>query len=140
MHTIRARVPLAFFQGLYPCSAELLKGNSMIVRAVGVQSRDGSILRSRGYLLFGNGLATLLVEAWHRTKGVESNYDMDFTRRVNDKRVEYWEIQGRGPQSQEALWVLQSSTTKPPANGKCTTLLCFVEGRPGQYLYLSRTA
>jgi hypothetical protein len=93
MKKLKAFVPMAFFKELLPYNAELPNGNAMVVRACGVKPDDGSILRSTEYLLFGNGLATLLPEAsGSRAFGGRDGYVMEFVQKKDARQIVYWEV------------------------------------------------
>jgi hypothetical protein len=134
-----AFLPLSFFRELLPFNAELLSGNSMIVRACGIQPNDGSILRSKGFLLFRNGLATLATRPIARE---DEGYVMVLTQKMSLKDVEYWEIKSKGGQDHCDLGMRFEVSTSPPDpdEGKHIVELVSQEGKPGQYIFLSQFA
>lgn len=139
MEKIRARIPWEFFHDLLPFNAEVLSGNAMLVRACGAQSGDGSILRSKGYLIFGNGMATLLPQTKIPGRVDSGGYVAEFVRRSDPRGVEYWEVQSVPDQTPDALdWYLNvSSFALGPSMGGHVRRLIEVEGDPGQFIYLS---
>jgi hypothetical protein len=136
---IEAFLPLSFFRQLYAFNAELLRGNSMAVRACGIQAKDGSILRSKEYLLFGNGLATLATRPIVRE---DEGYMMVLTQKMSPKDVVYWEIKSREGQDHRDLGMrFEVSTSSPdPDEGRHIIELVSQEGKPGQYIFLSQFA
>ena len=137
----RALVPWKFFQELLPFNAELLNGNAMLIRACGTQAKDGSILRSKEYLLFGNGFATLL--PWARTATCPINgYVMNFSEKRDKRQVRYWEVQI--DQSQERCspdWQFRLSASQPdPDDEGHIVELISQSGEPGQSFYLACAA
>lgn len=145
MDKIRARVPWEFFRELYLFSAELLDGDAMVVKACGVKPsngdrRDGGILRSREYLLFGHGLATLVPRS--HCDGNRDGYVMEVTRKCDTRGVTYWEFQSAGDQLMDSLpWRLNVSNSPPdPDMEGHVQRLIEISGDPGQYIYLACTA
>ncbi len=121
MEKIRAFVPWKFFKSLLPFNAELLKGNAMLIRACAAKPQDGSILRSKEYLLFGNGLATILPDALVASQYLSSprGYVMEFTEKTDGRSVRYWEVQSVASQSSGAgLLDLKVSYRPVPSDGE----------------------
>lgn len=152
MEKIRARVPWVFFDNLLPFNAELLNGNAMLVRACGAKPSDGTILRSKEYLLFGNGIATLLPlaragllysgSANRNTTLVMGTgsygYIMEFTQKRDPRGVSYWEVQSVVDQMPgNPNWRLEVSDL-PPISDKGWHIRKLIEreGKPGQFIYL----
>ncbi len=136
---VRARVPWEFFEELYPFNAELINGNAMLIRACGIQSINGSILRSKEYLLFGHGLATLLPYAGMGRRVERDGYIMEFTERRDPRGVVYWEVQSVGDQLPDPQgWHLKVSVHPPDSDmeGHVRRLIG-VAGYPGQYFFLA---
>lgn len=141
MSQYRVFVPWKFFGDLYPFSAELINGNAMIIRACGAKPDDGSILRSRDYLLFGNGMATLLSQTVEE-RNVTDGYTVRLFDRCVRPGVTCWEAQSVSRQSAlPESWRLKVSTTEPdPDDEGHIRMLVQSDGNPGQYLYLARPA
>lgn len=132
MERIKALVPWDFFRGLYPFNAELLNGNAMVIKACAA-GEYGTILRSKEYLLFGNGLATLLPQGKeHNAEG----YVMEFVRKNDARGVKYCEVQSV-PDQARTPWRLEVSGLPPPWTDR-TRILAFQAGDPGQYIFLAR--
>ena len=141
MESINAFVPLKFYSQLLPFNAELLKGNAMLVRACGAQGRDGSILRSKSYLLFGNGVETLMPQVESLIEGGTKGYVMRFVSKKDNRQVEYWEVQSTGDQTNPRGWTLGVSSEAPDNDdGMHVKLLVSQHGGPGQYIFLSCVA
>ncbi|GEM_PF-3089379 len=139
MEKIRARVPWEFFHGLYPFNAELLNGNAMLIRACGIQPTDGSILRSKEYLLFGHGIATLVPYARVCRVDERGGYIMALTEKCDPRGVVYWEVHSVGDQLPDAQgWHLKVSIDPPGSDmeGHVRRLI-EIKGDPGQYIYLA---
>lgn len=137
MTRIRAFVSKEFFSELLPYNAELLKGNAFVVRACGAKPGDSSILRSKSYILFGNGLATLPLqkEALERDGG----YFMWFREVTDRPGVSHWEVQSDSNQATGSEdWNLQVSCLDPGPAHERLLMLAKVSGSPGQYIYLTR--
>lgn len=139
MEKIRACVPWTFFNNLLPFNAELLNGNAMVVRACGAKPSDGSILRSKEYLLFGNGMATLLPRAKNGSLVETDGYIMEFTQKRDSRGVSYWEVQSVANQMPgNPNWRLEVSHLPPISDeGWHIRKLIECKGKPGQFIYLS---
>lgn len=138
MQRIRARVPWSFFTQLLPFNAQLLNGNAMLVRACGAKPQDGSILQSKSYLLFGNGIATLLPQVDELAKDLNARrgFVMEFIQKRDKRNVMYWEaqcVQGDG------LWASASHELRVSSNPPDEFAVSIIDqpGNPGQYIYLS---
>ena len=144
MERIRALVPWTFFGSLLPFNAELLNGNAMLVRACGAKRTDGSILRSKSYVLFGNGVATLLPQAKVLAKDPNSmqGYVMEFVQKRDGRQVDYWEAQSVPDQNLNgSRWQIEISEWEPDSDdGEHIINLVGQHGNPGQYFYLGCTA
>ena len=144
MERIRAFVPWTFFEKLLPFNAELLNDNAMLVRACGTKPADGSVLRSKSFLLFGRGLATLLPQAGTLAQGLngKKGYVMEFVHKRDSRKVDYWEAQIASDQTQSPQnWEIEVSSFEPdPDDGIHITPLVKQEGKPGQYIYLACVA
>ncbi|MBL8030338.1 MAG: hypothetical protein JNN11_03760 [Candidatus Doudnabacteria bacterium] len=116
----------------------------MLVRACGAKPADGSILRSRGYLLFGNGVATLLPQAETLAQGLNGvkGYVMEFVQKRDPRNVAYWEVQISVDQTRvERDWRIEASCLPPDSDeGIHFTPLVEQQGKPGQYFYLTCVA
>lgn len=146
MFQFRARVPWGFFEELYPFNAELLDGDAMIVKACAAKpsngaARDGGILRSREYLLFGHGIATILPHArrywWQRDECV-----MEVTEKCDPRGVRYWEFQCASdllPGIPDWRLKISHSPPDPDEEGHVRRLI-EISGKPGQYFYLAAIA
>lgn len=134
------RIPWEFFEGLYPFNAQLLNGNAMLVRAFGTQPKDGSFIRSREYILFGQGMATLLSYAKGIKVGRNKNgYIVEIMERRDRRGVKYWEVQSVSDQELIApYWSLVVSDFPPVSDeeGHVRTLIG-VKGDPGEYFFLT---
>ena len=116
MERIRAFVPWTFFEKLLPFNAELLNDNAMLVRACGTKPADGSVLRSKSFLLFGRGLATLLPQAGTLAQGLngKKGYVMEFVHKRDSRKVDYWEAQIASDQTQSPQnWEIEVSSFEP---------------------------
>jgi hypothetical protein len=139
MEPIRAFIPWTFFPKLHPIiNGESLDGNAMVIRACGASPKDGTLLQSPEYVLFRNGLATLVLQIKRLTRQGVKGYVMLFTQKQTRKQVSYWEVET--DQNQEHTpWSLDVSDTHPDSDdGINYKILAEVQGDPGQYLFLSR--
>ena len=139
MEKVRARVPWEFFKELYPFNAELLNGDAMLIRACAAKPTDGSILRSKEYLLFGHGMATLLSYAGVGRRVERDGYIVEFTENRDPRGVAYWVVQSVGDQLPDAQdWRLKVSNFPPdPDMEGHVRRLIGVAGDPGQYFFLA---
>ena len=120
---------------------ELINGNATILRACGAQLKDGSILRSREYILFGHGIATIAPHAAALSCREVLGYNMDFECKRDRRGVVCFEVNVSRPQRSREPWELcVSDATPETSEGIHIIRLCSVEGDPGQYFYLSRIA
>lgn len=130
-------LPWEFFDELYPFNAELLKGNAMLVRACGTQPVDGSILRSKEYILFGQGMATILP---HRKVGSanKKGYIVEIVERRDLRDVTYWEVQSVGDERPVVpQWSLRVSNLPVVSDEDGhVRMLIGMKGEPGQYFFL----
>lgn len=151
MEGIRARVPWEFFRELYPFNAELLNAGAFLIRACGAlpscgDRLDGSIQRSKGYLLFGHGIATILPHARRPCTDItdyyDDGYEVELTAKRDPRGVTYWEVQpvrGQGQMPEYSDWRLKVSANPPdPDDEGHVRKLIEIEGDPGQYIFLSR--
>lgn len=125
---------------LLPFNAELLKGNAMLIRACGTD-QDGSILRSKEYLLFGNGMATLAMWPQHPFMfETQEQYVVTVTEKQDRRGVRYWEIQSRRDQTTDGVeWVFCVATEEPTSKmGHEVKVLVQSEGNARQFFYLRR--
>lgn len=133
------------FELLSPYNAQLLDGNALLVRAFGVTMPDGTIRRSKDYLLFGNGMATLIPWADRNLLGSPTQYVVTVTKR-DDRRKQrggrgstYWEIQAVPDQSTKAEWTLWVSTSGIATEAvNDYRILVQQQGDPGQCFFLHR--
>jgi len=142
MERVRARVPWKFFQRLYPFNAEVLDGDAMVIKACGAKPANGSILRSREYLLFGHGMATLLPYAGVGRRVERDGYIVALTEKCDPRGVVYWEVQSVGDQMPGSPdWHLKVSNFPPDSDmeGHVRRLI-EISGDPGQYIYLACVA
>lgn len=139
MEKIRARIPWKFFEELLPFNAELLNGNAMLIRACGTQPTDGSILRSKEYLLFGHGMATLMPYARVCRVEERDGYIVALTEKCDPRGVVYWEVHSVGDQMPGTPdWRLKVSNFPPdPDDEGHIRRLIGIEGDPGQFMYLA---
>ena len=138
MERTRAFVPWTFFNDLLPFNAELIGGNAMVVRACGAKPDDGSILHSKEYLLFGNGMGTLLPQATALAQKGITGYVMEFVQKKDKRRVTYWEVQSVPEQTMDIPWHLKVSSREPdPDDDGHIKMLASQEGNPSQFLFLS---
>ena len=138
VETFRARVSWNFFRELLPFNAEILKGNAMLIKACGAKPSDGSILRSKEYLLFGHGIATVLLQMGIAGRLENHGYVFEFSRKVDPRGVEYWNVQSVVDQMQEKKkWCLEVSYASPPDDEERIQRLIGIEGKPGQFMYLA---
>jgi hypothetical protein len=134
METYQALMPLSFFRSLLPYNAELLSGNALLLRACGAKPDDGSVLRSREFLLFGNGLATIIPYADVLEERGEDGYVVSVTRKSDARHVTFWEIQSVARPEGRPAWSL--ATSRRPPGDRNVIRLIQSEGQPGQYFYL----
>lgn len=135
MKRTRVFVSAKFFDALYPFSADPINGNGMLIRACASQGRDGSVLRSKEFLLFGYGIATLL--PWLRTSEgrTTDGFVMEFTQKVDVRQVRYWEVNIAANQDRTSTdWELKVSFDEPDSSVR---MLIAQPGVPGQYFYLT---
>ncbi len=132
---LRVYVPLSFFDGLLPFNAELLHGNSFAVRALAGHPEDASILRSAGYLLFGNGLATLIIAR----DRVRAGYYMEVTGQRNQHQVLFWELQSDSNQNppDSGFHTVLELAASPVSNGANLAVLVQQAGVSGQAFVLA---
>jgi len=129
-----------FCTPLLPFNAELLNGNAMLIRACGAKL-DGSVLRSREYLLLGNGMATLAMWPQHPFAfDTQEQYVVTVTERSDRRSVRYWEIQSRRDQTtDDVAWTLCVATEEPDPNKEGEIrMLVQSEGHARQFFYLRR--
>lgn len=137
MQKFQAFMPFEFLDSLMPFNAELLKGNAMLVRACGAKPSDGSILRSREFLLFGHGMATLLPQLSSLGRDDVEGYTVDVTRKDDGRGVAFWEIQAT-EQATPTKWRLELASSPPtPSDGGQIQQLIHSNGQPGQYFFLT---
>ncbi|MBI4093112.1 MAG: hypothetical protein HY420_04275 [Candidatus Kerfeldbacteria bacterium] len=138
--TFIATLPLDFFDPLLAFNAELLNGNAMLLRACGAQPRDGSILRSKEYLLFGHGMATLAMWPQHPFAfKSQEHYVVTVTERMDSRKVRYWEIQAAKDQTMSTDWTLCVASEEPdPKNEGEIKILVQSDGHVRQFFYLRR--
>lgn len=137
---VLANVLMDSFKQLYPFSAELISDNTMRVWAYGTKADDGSIMRSKEYLLFGNGLATL---AMPQEPNTPPGYVMEFRQQKDGDGVTYWEIQSlpEGQADSTTPWNFNIRTIEPDEDeGLHIIRLVVQDGAPGQCFYLSMMA
>ncbi len=144
MRRIRAFVPYSFFDQLYPYNMQPLDSNALALKACGAQPKDGSILRSKEYLLFGNGIGTLIpwVRMGFSSRTAYDGFAAELSEECDKRGVRYWKLQCTSDQSQTApCWRLRvtSSPPDPDDEGHIISLLEST-GSPGQYIFLSCTA
>lgn len=137
---VRAVLPFSFFDDLLPCNIEIVKGNAMKLRAYGAKLGDGSVLRSKEYIWFRNGQASLLLQRErivreHMT-GVFPAYAVDLIKKTDPREVVYWEVEcvSGDVSVQQAEWMLAVSDT--PGLERTSMPLISQDGDPGQYFYL----
>jgi len=134
---VRVLVSWEFFNKLYPFNAEVLNGNAMLIRACGGKRTDGSICRSKEYLLFGQGMATLLFykRAGHADP---KGYVVEVTARRDSRGIVYYELQSVTGGATKFEWLLEVSNVPPPSDEEgYIRRLIEVNGDPGQYFFLS---
>lgn len=116
----------------------------MLVRACSAKPADGSILRSKSYLLFGNGVATLLPQARTLAQGLNAKkgYVMEFVQKRDSRKVDYWEAQIAPDQTQSTQnWEIEVSNFEPDSDeGIHFKPLVEQKGNPGQYIYIACNA
>lgn len=141
MQELQAYVPWEFFGNLLPFNAEVLKGSAMVVRAFASQNGDGSIVRSREYILFGNGIATLIPVSDVLMRQGRNGFIGNFTQKTDVRGVRYWEVQAARPEPISAVWSLKVAHSPPDSDdGKSNRILCSKDGECGQYIYLKSNA
>lgn len=138
MRKIRAYMPLSFFDMLLPFNIELIKGNAMIMRACGAKPSDGSILRSKEFILFGNGIATLIPMAKKLEQLGERGYVLEIEQKRDSRGIAYWDAQiARDKESHIPRWSLECSSYCPSSDdGLHVRKLVGQNGNPGQFIYL----
>lgn len=141
MKPVYAYLPLSFFGDLKPYNIEPINGSGMLIRACATKGGDGSILRSKEFLLFGNGLATLAARAdYIRSHGIQG-YAMELIQKTDDRGVGYWEIQSALTQCDRWLHWQFAVSEEPPSEEDiwldCALPLVGKEGGPGQYIHLA---
>lgn len=122
-------------------NAELLNGNAMLIRACGTKPNDGSILRSRKYLLFGNGIATILANSstnQYNQIYYGDGYIMELCEKRDRRGVTYHEFQPAADQMPGTPnWRLNVSNFPPDRDmGRHIRPLIEHNGDPGQYFFL----
>ena len=140
MKSLRVFVPWSFFGSLLPYSGTLLNGNALLVRACGNKPTDGSVLQSQSFVLFGNGIATLVTQIPElvKTPMFREGCIMEFVQKRDRRQVEYWEAQSVPDQQLGgSKWRLGISTSEPKRDdGEHVIILAGQSGRPGQFIYL----
>lgn len=130
-------MPFKFLDSLMPFNAELLKGNAMLVRACGAKPSDGSILRTKEFLLFGNGMATLLPQLRPLAQDGVEGYNVDITRKDDGRGIAFWEVQA-ADQATPTKWRLEVASSPPnPSDRGQVQPLIHSSGMPGQYFFLT---
>ncbi len=155
--TIRAVIGHHFWNNsrLNIFNGEILKGGAFRLRAVGGHKDNynektgqfifsGSPKRSKEYLLFTNGMSSMVLQYNELTEmtGV-TGFIFDFTRKTNEKKIIFWEV--RASQSGEEgvhgsiydYLTLKVSRNKPHKS-RGAVILCGVDGEPGQWIYLDK--
>lgn len=136
MRHFQVYVPLEFFRRLLPINAKLINGNAFVVQACAANPGDGSVLRSREFLLFGFGLGTLLMEL--DGDASPDGYVMNFEEKHDERGVRYWEVQGKASQAiLETEWSLALSQHRP-SHIEDDLILIRQTGTPGQFFFLER--
>lgn len=150
MGEVRVHVPWTFFEKLLPFNAEVIEGNAMVVRACAAQrpngsQDDGAIRRSKEFLLFGHGLATIIPQVRNEVgrtgyvSGDRTGYIMILTEHRDNRGIRYWKLQSASDQMPgELSWQLKVSFYPPdPDMEGHVRRLIEIEGDPGQYFFLA---
>jgi hypothetical protein len=129
------------FNLLWPFNAQLLNDGALLVRAFGMKP-GGRIERSKNYLLFGNGMASLIPWVDGRMPGSPTQYVVKITERHDQRKLAgkpgatYWEIQGVPNQDTPAPWMLWMSTFGNSKDDRNNHVLIAQAGDPGQCFFV----
>lgn len=135
---VKALVPLTIFSPkspLYPANMEILNGGGISLRAL-APGRDGAILRSKEYILFGYGLGTLMFD---NCVTLNDGYVLKFCKCRNKRGVYYW-VAEADASAGLVRWTLRVSYEEPFDDCGHVIPLSYqpslLSGHRGQFIYL----